>query len=163
MPAFKLAIAIGTAIAITLSSCKKETDFIYEVDEIAIDNNGDKENVKSTTEFISIAYSDLYNTTIPTDTLLALKIAYESFGDKRLIQDRIVRHFLNSPGTQLPSNTIMRSNLQLFVKDTYVKLYNREPDAMEQYFISTILNADSTITPELVYYAMMSANEYRYY
>ena len=150
------------AIAGLQSSCKK--DYIYEVTDVTVTQpGGSKDNVKTTTEFISIVYSDLFNTIIPTDTLLYVQQAYEAFGDKKLIEDRIVRHFLNSPSVQIPSDATMRANVPLFVDETIQKFFNRKPDAFENYFISNIISSATTITPMMVYYACMTSIEYRYY
>jgi hypothetical protein len=143
-------------------SCKK--DYVYEVDDVTVSQpGGEKENVKTTTEFISIVYSDLFNTNIPTNTLVNLQRAYEAFGDKKLIEDRIVRHFLDSTAVQIPSDATMRANIPLFVDETIVKFFNRNPDAFEKYFISNIIQTNSDISPTMVYYACLTSDEYRYY
>lgn len=143
-------------------SCKKE--YVYEVNNVVVKQpGGEKTNVKTTTEFISIVYSDLFNTIVPTDTLLYVQQAYDAFGDKKLIEDRIVRHFLNSPSVQIPSDATMRANIPLFVDETVERFFNRKPDAFENYFISNIIGSSTDITPVVVYYACMTSDEYRYY
>ncbi|MEO8087010.1 MAG: hypothetical protein ABI763_09335 [Bacteroidota bacterium] len=145
-----------------ISSCKKE--YVYEVKDVKVTQpGGAKDNVKTTTEFISIVYSDLFNNNIPTDTLLYVQQSYDAFGDKKLIEDRIVRHFLNSPAVQIPADATMRANIPLFVDETIQKFFNRKPDAFENYFISDIISNSTNITPMMVYYACMTSNEYRYY
>ena len=160
----KLKIPFLFLLLVALGSCKKEKTFIYEVDDETVEQpGGDKENVKSTTEFVSIAYSDLFNTTIPNDTLVALNAGYLAFGDKKLIEDRIIRHFLNSQNVQIPTDSLMRLDIPLFVGNTYRKFLNRDPNEFEKYFIANIIQSNTAITPVLVYYAMMTSNEYRYY
>jgi len=155
-------IAMALAITACFSSCKK--DYVYEVTDVKVTQpGGEKTNVKTTTEFISIVYSDLFNTNVPTDTLLYVQQAYDAFGDKKLIEDRIVRHFLNSPAVQIPSDATMRANIPLFVDETIEKFFNRKPDAFENYFISDIIGSNTAITAIMVYYACMTSNEYRYY
>jgi len=145
-----------------LASCKK--DYVYEVDDVNVTQpGGEKDNVKTTTEFISIVYSDLFNTNIPTNTLVTLQQAYDAFGDKKLIEDRIVRHFLDSSAVQIPTNATMRANVPLFVDESILKFFNRSPDAFEKYFISDIIQSNSDITPLMVYYACLTSDEYRYY
>ncbi len=160
----KTKIAFAILFLIALASCKKEKAYLYDVNDVAVEQpGGDKGNVKSTTEFVSIAYSDLFNTTIPNDTLVALNAAYTAFGDKKLIEDRIIRHFLNSPNVQIPTDSLMRVDVPAFVGNTYRKFLNRDPNEFEKYFISNIIQGNTNITPVLVYYAMMTSNEYRYY
>ena len=145
-----------------ISSCKKE--YTYEVKDVNVEQPGNgKSDVKSTVEFISIAYSDLFNTTIPNDSLLYINQAYQSFGDKKLIEDRIIRHLLNRADVLIPTNQQMRSNIPAFVNTAMQKLFNRNPNAFENYFITNIIQSDASITPVAVYYAMMTSNEYRYY
>ena len=161
MKNFKLIFAI-IGLAGIISSCKKE--YVYEVNDVRVTQpGGAKDNVKTTTEFISIVYSDLFSTNIPTVTLLYVQQSYEAFGDKKLIEDRIVRHFLNSPSVQIPADAAMRANIPLFVDETIQKFFNRKPDAFENYFISDIISSNTSITPMMVYYACMTSNEYRYY
>ena len=42
-----------------LFSCKKEKKVTYHVNNVNISQNRNKDHLKSTTEFISIAYSDI--------------------------------------------------------------------------------------------------------
>ena len=74
----KILIAI---IALTTIDCTKEKKYQYNVNTVTVEQNGgDKNNRKSTTEFISIAYADLFNTNISQTKLVNLSIAYSSFG-----------------------------------------------------------------------------------
>jgi hypothetical protein len=159
---FKPFVTLATAALLLFSSCKK--DYVYEVNDVKVTQpGGEKTNVKTTTEFISIVYSDLFNTNVPTDTLLFVQQAYDAFGDKKLIEDRIVRHFLNSPFVQVPTDATMRANVPAFVDETIQKFFNRKPDAFENYFISNIIQNSAAISPLMVYYACMTSDEYRYY
>ena len=45
----------------------------------------------------------------------------------------------------------------------YTKIYNRTPDEYELWFISNMIENDSDLTSELIYFSLMTANEYRYY
>jgi hypothetical protein len=57
----------------TLLSCSKEKDVIYDVNAVNVDDNSiDKSRAKTTSEFISIAYADLFGTTISQSDLLKL-------------------------------------------------------------------------------------------
>jgi len=128
------------SILLFCSSCKKETNYIYEVDDVTVSQvGGEKGSVKTTTEFISIVYSDLFST------------------------NRIVRHFLDSTAVQVPSDAAMRANVPAFVDETIVKFFNKSPDAFEKYFISNIIQSNTDITPMMVYYACLTSDEYRYY
>lgn len=145
-------------------SCKKETDYIYGVTDVDLNQSGaNKPNVKSTNEFIAIAYSDIFGTTIPNDKLVKLQTAYTSFGDQKLIEQLVIRNFLNQPGNVIPSQVEMVADMDKFIEDTYIKFFARKPNEYEAYYLKNIMTTDPGITPELVYYAMMTSNEYRYY
>jgi len=157
-----LNIIFSLIVIAMISSCKK--DYTYNVNDVNVTKPGNgKSNVKTTTEFISIAYSDLFSTTIPNDSLLNISQAYQSFGDRKLIEDRIIRHLLNRTDVQIPTNQQMRSDVPAFVNQAFQKLFNRTPDAFENYFVTNIIQLDATISPVVVYYALMTSNEYRYY
>ena len=78
-------------------ACTKEKKYEYEVDPVTVSqNSGDKTTQKTTSEFISIAYADLFGIQIPQTRLVNLSIAYSSFGDQKVIEDRIIRNFVNT-------------------------------------------------------------------
>ena len=52
------------------------------------------------------------------------------------------------------------------MKDPFIylkKLFNRNPDEYELWFIADMIQRDSTVTAELIYFSLMTSNEYRYY
>lgn len=147
-----------------LSSCKKEQVVVYDVNQEKVyQNASEKKSLKTETEFISIAYSDLFGTGITYDVLEKLQGPYISFGDKGLVVDLIIRNFLASPAAKIPADNEMRADLPKFVAETYLKFFNREPDEFEQWKLEQIIRNDNNITAEIVYYAMMTSDEYRYY
>lgn len=149
---------------VAASACKKEKKYVYGVNDVNVSQPGvDKPNVKSTLEFISIAYSDLFGTSIGAAELTDLSLAYLSFGDKKLIEDMIVRNFLAKPGVVIPSASTMTSDVPGFVQTTYRKFYNRDPNEFEKWQVVNYINNNSSVTPELVYYSFMTSDEYRYY
>ena len=146
------------------SACKKETTYVYGVNDVSVKQDGaNKPSVKTTTEFISIAYADIFGATISANELTNLSMLYSAFGDKKLMENLIIKNFLNSPGIIIPSKTQMNGNLDVFLKDTYVKFLNRNPNEFELYGTKTLIQADTSITPELIYYGMLTSNEYRHY
>ena len=158
---------IGIVVAYLLLfnvSCKKEKTYVYDVKDVTVTGDGSaKENVKTTTEFISIAYSDIFGTTIPNPELVKLSTAYSDFGDKKLVEEMIIKNFLNMPSANVPTKAFMQANVNLFVKNTYKKFFNREPNEFELWSLTNTINTDTNITPELIYFGAMTSNEYRYY
>ena len=148
-----------------LFSCKKEKNVIYKLNDVTIEqNSANKDHLKSTTEFISIAYSDIFGAVIPTNKLADLTTIYKAFGDKKLIEQMVIKNFLNEPTIQIPQiDRSSMSTINNFVTDAYKKLYNRNPDEYELWFVADLITKDDDLTAELVYYSLMTSNEYRYY
>lgn len=150
------------SLLIGLGACKNDGQVIFEVEDVTISQEGiNKPNIKTDIEFISIAYSDLFDRAISNDELVALRLTYASFGDTKLVEDLIIRNFLNSNDVVLPSSTQMRADVEGFVGQTYRKFFNRDPNEFELWFLVNEINDNASVTPELIYYAMMTSNEYR--
>lgn len=149
----------------TLFACSKdEEQVVFGVNDVDLyQNSEEKDNLKSATEFISIAYADIFQTTVTSDILERLTIPYIAFGDNELIEDDIIRNMLNNQNAILPSDQAMRTDIPQFVKETYIRFYNREPDAFEAWQMEEFINQDPNLTVELIYYAFMTSEEYRYY
>ena len=144
-------------------SCKKEKTYLYDVDPVTVQQTGSvKNNLKNTTEFIAIAYADLFGTTIPSSDLVELNTLYNSFGDKKMIEDRIILNMLNTSGSVIDSVPSVNGDTLLFISNTYKKLYNRDASAIEKYYFRESIRAGD-ITPVLMYYSLMTSDEYRYY
>ncbi len=150
---------------LTLVSCKKEKKAVYGLNDVDISqNSANKDYLKSTTEFISIAYSDIFGTVISINKLADLTKIYNPFGDKKLIEQMVIKNFLNEPSIQIPQiDRSSASTINTFTQNMYIKLYNRTPDEYELWFISNKIENDTDLTSELIYFSLMTANEYRYY
>ena len=150
---------------LTLVSCKKEKKAVYGLNDVNISqNSANKDHLKSTTEFISIAYSDIFGTVITTDKLADLSTMYRAFGDKKLIEEMVIKNFLNESTIQIPQiDRTSEITIQNFVSNSYKKLFNRTPDEYELWFVSDMILKDDNLTSELIYFSLMTANEYRYY
>jgi hypothetical protein len=145
-------------------SCTTENEYQYEVNTVSTGKTtGEKSNQKSTTEFISIAYSDLFGTNIPQSKLINLSQAYSSFGDLKVIEDRIIRNFLNDTNAVVPQYPSVNGDTILFITNTYKKLYNREPDEFEKYYWKNLIQTNTSVSPMLIYYSLMTSDEYRFY
>lgn len=148
-----------------LWSCKPtENIYMYEVNEVSVTQSGiDKNTPKSDLEFISLAYSDLFGKTIPENALQSMVLAYNAMGDKALIADLIIRNMLNSPEADVPSSQAMRADVDGFIVATFKKFYVREPGEYELWYFRSLIEGDSQITPEIIYYAILTSDEYRFY
>jgi hypothetical protein len=152
------------ALLTGINACKKEKEIIYDVNDVQVEQEGGvKNNVKSTEEFISIAYSDLYGQEISNSNLQKLNLAYSAFGDNKLIEDMVIRNFLKDPALVLPSKQSMTADPAAFVTATYKKFLNRQPNEFENYYLTKIIVEDTSVAPANFYYTLMTSNEYRYY
>lgn len=146
------------------SGCQKEKNIIYDVNDVNVNKpDANKDYVKSLAEFISIAFTDLFGQNITQAQLQTLAVPYSGFGDLKLIEDMIIKNFLNSPSVIVPTDSEMRANVDQFLMDTYQKFFNRLPNEFELWHMRNLINENSDVTPELIYYAIMTSNEYRYY
>ncbi len=147
-----------------LCSCKTDKEYEYEVNPVTVTKpGGEKTNRKSTTEFISIAYSDLFGTSIPQTKLVNLSIAYSSFGDLKIIEERIIKNLLNDSSAVIPNTPSVSGDTILFIRNSYKKFYNREPDEFEKHYWKELIQNNASVVPATIYYAMMTSDEYRFY
>ena len=152
--------ALLLSLTLFVFSCKKKQEYVYDVNDETISAAGvQKPNVKSNTEFISIAYTDVMGTTVSAGNLNELKTQYLAFGDKGVVEDLIIRNFMNKSGNTIP--TSIGSDKKAFVTNAYKKVYNRVPNEYEIYYLTDLLNKNSSITAEMFYYSLMTSNEYR--
>lgn len=148
----------------TISSCTKEKDYLYEVNTVNVQTSGSGKNTaKSTTEFITIAWADLFGSQIPQQQLLKWSVLYDAFGDKKLIEDRILLNMLSVSGSMIPAVPSVNGDTTAFIQQTYKRLYNREANAFEEYYLKEQIRLNPSFSPRVVWYALMTSDEYRYY
>jgi len=156
-------VVLFCLILTMLTSCKKEMSNVYEINPVDVRQSGAKGNLKSDLQFISIAYSDLFGKQISTSELNGLVSGYKAMGDKTLIIDLIIRNLLIKPGVVSVDQSSMQSDPESFIKVSFERFFVREPTEMETWFFANLINENSQFLPEDIYYALMRAEEYRYY
>ncbi len=142
-----------------------DAEYVYELNNVTLYQDGIKKpNSKTLNEFASIAWTELFGTSMDDSKLNALNYAHVSFGDKKMIEDLLIRNFLNESGVQIPTKTDMLNDIDVFVENTYKKLYGRYPNEFEAWQLKEFIQNNNTeVNPELIYYTFMTSNEYRYY
>jgi len=152
-------------ILIVLSACKRDPSYIFEVNDVVVSaSTGEKNRLKTDIEFVSIAHTDIFGSNISSNYLENIVTTYKSFGDKSLTIEMIIRKFIDDGGSNITEiDRSSKTSIESFVINTYKKLYNREPDAFEKWYLSDLIANDDVINAEIVYFSMMTANEYRYY
>ena len=159
-PPLLLAALLGLAL---LAGCQDDQP-MYELEEVkARQAAGSKERLKTETEFFSILYIDLFDEAIGQATLQEQNKLYLGIGDKQVATELIIRTYLNDPQVQLPPPSALESNPAQFIADTYQKLYLRQPTEYEKRFWADFLAEHPEVSVRQVYYAFLTADEYKFY
>lgn len=167
---FKLA-ALALLLAIGFTSCKKTIiqepifdNIIYNVDTVYVySSNVEKTKQKTSAQYLSILYADVFQQTIPTNTLADLDELALAIGDKNLANDLVVNVFTNAFGAIIPTDGDMRADVEAFVEDTYRRFYLRKPTEYERFYMVDLINSDPDLSPMLIYSAFAQSNEYLFY
>ena len=158
-------------IAVVLFSCKEKKieetvydNVIYELDTVRLYASGaEKTKQKSTDQYVSIMYTDLFSTGISANELAELNELSLAVGDKTMVNELLLAHYLNSSGVSLPSATVMRADVEYFVEQTYLRFYQRFPSEYESIYMIKLIEADADLTPKDIYTAFVLSNEYYFY
>jgi len=137
---------------------------IFNIEQLDLYTSSvEKVKQKTETQYTSILYTDLFQTTIPTNELYDLAEITLANGDKQMIGELVIQGYMNDGSVIIPSDIYMRNNLEDFVRETYIRFYLREPTAIERTKLVNLINEDADITVELVYMAFTTSNEYWFY
>jgi hypothetical protein len=151
-------------------SCKKEV--IFEVDNMGLALiNADKKKQKTTTQFVSILYANLFQKALSASKQVEVKNVIESIGDKKVAYEILISNFLNEPDVLVPSDSLMLSsenNLDGFITESYNRFLVRQPTEAERTFFQNYINQNAPGNTkkqfaELVYFAFALCDEYQYY
>lgn len=159
-----LAATAGAAISAILSSCRKDQDLVFELNPVELYSSAaEKTKLKSTEQFISILYTNLFQQAISSEQVFELNQCLESIGDKELAREVLISNFFNHPGVILPTAEDMLAAPDAFIEETYKRFLVRLPSEAERVWMKNFILGNSLMTPELVYYSFALSNEYLYY
>ena len=146
-------------------SCSKEPNYLFEVENVEINQaSADKNRLKTDIEFVSIAFNDLYGQNISQGELDEIITVYKSFGDKSIVIEMIIRKFISDEDSQIPNiDRSTEQTVKQFVQETYETIFNRTPNAFEKWYLTDYIYKHQEIDAKMVYYSLMTSNEYRYY
>ena len=146
-------------------SCSKDPNYLFEVENVEINQaSADKNRLKTDIEFVSIAFNDLYGQNISQGELDEIITVYKSFGDKSIVIEMIIRKFISDEDSQIPNiDRSTEQTVKQFVQETYETIFNRTPNAFEKWYLSDYIYKHQEIDAKMVYYSLMTSNEYRYY
>lgn len=164
-------LIFGLALVFGFSSCKKKINetvvydnVIYDLDQQDLyQSNVEKTKQKSPAQFISILYADLYGTSMPNTQLLDLNELSLSIGDKVMFNELLLSDWVNDAGSAVPTDAVMRADIDQFIEDTYLRFFLRYPTAYEQIYLKSQIEGDPDLSPALVFTAFATSNEYQFY
>jgi len=162
---FNLRLSLfALSVLIFTVSCNKEKDVIYGVNDVsAIPINAEKNKLKSPAQYLAILHANLFQQALSASELVELTNIVDAFGDKDLIHEVIISNFMNRLGVVLPPDSLMRSNIDSFIIETYTRFFVRPPSELEKEYFRNYLQSHERVTPELVYVAFSIADEYQFY
>ena len=156
-------VIISTIILFAFASCKKE-DPIYDVNQIqSTSYNANKNKLKSPAQYISILYANLFQKALSANELVEITRCIESIGDKEVAHEIVLSNFMNQSGVTLPSDSLMQSDLNTFLEETYKRFYVRDITEAEREFFLNFFESHPDLSAEMVYYAFSLSNEYQFY
>jgi hypothetical protein len=148
---------------VSISSCKKE-DPIYDINQIESHSyNANKNKLKSASQYISILYANLFQKALSPNELVEITRCIESVGDKGLVHEVIISNFMNKEGVAIPSDSLMRADLNLYLEDAYKRFFVRDITEAEREYFLNFFAAHPNVSSEMVYTAFSLSNEYQFY
>ncbi|MDC3032317.1 hypothetical protein OA257_01830 [Bacteroidota bacterium] len=146
-----------------LFACNKQEP-IYELNQINSSSyNANKNKLKSTMQYISILYANLFQTALSSNELVEITNCIESIGDKEVAHEIVLSNFMNSQQVLIPSDSLMRSDLNHFIEETYKRFYVRDITEAERKFFIDFFESNASVSSEMVYMAFALSNEYQFY
>ena len=70
---------------------------------------------------------------------------------------------MNKEGVIIPSDSLMRADLDVFIEETYKRFYVRSITESERKLFLDFFNNYPNLSAEMVYMAFSLSNEYQYY
>jgi hypothetical protein len=144
-------------------SCRSK-EKVFEINTV-ISNpvNTGKIKLKTTEQYISILYANLFQKALSANKLVEISECIQSIGDQEIAHEIIISNFLNDADIIIPTRAEMNINIDGFLQDTYHRFYVRDITESEKMYWKNIITANDSINPEMIYYAFALSNEYQYY
>jgi hypothetical protein len=157
-------VALFFAVSIFNSCKKQETKYDYGVNnEYVLPNNISKTRLKTTDQYVSILYANLFQKALSSDNIFTISQCFDSVGDQILARQILIANLMKKTGVIIPTVATMNADIEKFISDTYVRFYVRTPTESEKAYLKKTIQADPNLTPELIYIAFALSDEYQYY
>lgn len=152
------------SLILILVGCTKERIIGYEVSTASvIEDKSKKTKKKNDAEFVSILYTNLYQTAISPNQLYKTQSVIYSIGDQDVANEMLLSNYFNTSGITIPTNESMRADIDLFIVNTFKRFYLRYPSEGEKAFFKQFITNNLNVTVEMVYTAFACSEEYQYY
>ncbi len=159
---FKLSLILWTIF--TICGCTKERNIGFGVDEAqVVEDKSRKTKKKNDAEFVSILYTNLYQTAISPNQLYKTQNVVYSIGDQDVANEMLLSNYFNTSGLTIPTNIEMRNDIESFIVNTFKRFYLRYPSEGEKTFFIQYIKSNPNVTVEMVYTAFACSEEYQYY
>jgi len=153
-----------SAVSALLSSCKKDEEVLFELNNLELyPSAADKTKLKSNQQFVSILYTNLFQSAIPGSDVFELDALFKSIGDQDVAKEVLISNFFNQQGVNLPATEEMNADIDVFINEAYKRFFVREPNVAELTWVKNFIQNNPYMTPELVFFSFALANEYQYY
>jgi hypothetical protein len=163
MRIFRINTVFFIIILFVISSCKKE-DVVYDINQLQSSSyNANKNKLKSIGQYISIVYANLFQKALSSNELVEITRCIESIGDKQVAHEIVLSNFMNREDVIIPSDSMMRADLDLFLEETYKRFFVRNITEAEREFFLNFLNSNPHVSCEMVYMSFALSNEYQFY
>ena len=93
-----------------------------------------KDKLKSSNQFISILY-EFISRVLSQNELFEISKCIQSIGDKEVFHEIVFSNFMNKNGVIIPSDSIMREDLDLFIEETYKRFFVRDISELKESFL----------------------------
>jgi hypothetical protein len=159
------AVAVGTlAATLALASCKKDEETLFEINDVALYGSAaEKDKQKTNQQYVSILYTNLFQTALSGNDVFNLNNCFLSIGDQELAREVLISNYFNQEGVQLPTIEEMNADIDAFIEDTYKRFFVRYPTEAEKTWIKNFIQGNPFMTPELVFFSFALSNEYLFY
>ncbi len=160
---YKILITVFLVGLLLPTSCKKE-DATYLVNgEDVLPANTFKTKQKTDQQYAAILHANLFQQALSANELFDIAQCIESIGDKEVAREVLISNFMNKPGVKMPTDSVMRADVDGFIFNTYERFLVREPTQAEITYFKNYILSDPNVTPELVYFSFALSNEYLFY
>ena len=155
---------LSICVSLFMSACKKEEDITYGVNQVNADSyNSGKDKLKSISQYISIVYANLFQKALSASELVEISNCIMSIGDKEVANEIVLSNFMNKTGVIMPSDSIMRSDIDLFLEETYKRFFIRNITEAEREYFRNFLETHPDVSVEMIYTSFALSNEYQFY